>query len=103
MVGDLRTSPADHQSAAVHMLHLHVDGSAAAHWEDEEEKEKREGWRDMYRTGRRREEGKERMKNGRIEEENEGWSKQGREIMKEAMKGVKERRKGSQMKKVGKT
>lgn len=31
VVGDLWTSPAHHQSAAVHMLHLHVDGSTAAY------------------------------------------------------------------------
>lgn len=48
VVGDLRTSPADHQGAAVHMLNLHVDGSTAAYWE--------EGWKkkggkkeEMYR------------------------------------------------------
>lgn len=34
VVGHLRTGPADHQGAAVHMLHLHVDGSAAAHCEE---------------------------------------------------------------------
>ncbi|TNN88189.1 hypothetical protein EYF80_001405 [Liparis tanakae] len=28
-----RTSPAHHQSTAVHMLHLHFDGSTAAYWE----------------------------------------------------------------------
>lgn len=37
MVGDLRTSPAHHQSTAVHMLHLHVNGSAAAYWEEDRE------------------------------------------------------------------
>lgn len=31
VVGDLRVSPANYQSAAVHMLHFHVEGSAAAH------------------------------------------------------------------------
>lgn len=31
VVGDLRTGPADHQGAAVHVLHLHVEGGAAAH------------------------------------------------------------------------
>lgn len=35
MVSDLWTGPADHQSAAVHMLHLHVDRSTAAHWDDD--------------------------------------------------------------------
>lgn len=34
VIGDLRAIPANNQSAAVHMLHLHVDGGAAAHWED---------------------------------------------------------------------
>lgn len=31
VVGDFWTSPAHHQSAAVYMLHLHVNGSAAAY------------------------------------------------------------------------
>lgn len=31
VVGDLWTSPAHHQSAAVYVLHLHVNGSAAAY------------------------------------------------------------------------
>lgn len=35
VVGDLRTSPAHHQSTSVHVLHLHVDGSAAANWEED--------------------------------------------------------------------
>lgn len=39
VVGELRTGPAHHQSTAVDMLHLHVDGSAAACWEEDEEDE----------------------------------------------------------------
>lgn len=31
VVGDLGTSPAHHQSTGVDVLHLHVDGGAAAH------------------------------------------------------------------------
>lgn len=34
MVDYRRTSPAHHQSTAVHMLHLHFDGSTAAYWEE---------------------------------------------------------------------
>lgn len=43
VVCDLRTSPAHHQSAAVHMLHLHVDGSTTAYWEEERRREEMEG------------------------------------------------------------
>ncbi len=42
VVGDLRTSPAHHQRTAVHMLHLHVNGSAAAYWKDDRAGVKRE-------------------------------------------------------------
>ena len=50
VVGDLRASPAHHQGAAVHVLHLHVDGSAAAHWEEDKrtqdgQRGRTEGWR----------------------------------------------------------
>lgn len=40
MVGNLWTSPADHQGAAVHVLHLHIEGGAAAHWEEAGNKRK---------------------------------------------------------------
>ena len=33
-VGDFWMGPADHQGTAIHMLHLHVDWSTAADWED---------------------------------------------------------------------
>lgn len=41
VVGDLWMRPADHQSAAVHMLHLHVNRSTAAHWEEDEDRKNR--------------------------------------------------------------
>lgn len=41
VVGDLWTRPADYQSAAVHVLHLHVNWSAAAHWEEEGDRKER--------------------------------------------------------------
>lgn len=57
VVGDLRSSPAHHQSTAVHMLHLHVDGSAAAYWEEgggSNQRKEKKGARagEMYRKRR---------------------------------------------------
>lgn len=63
VVGDLWTSPAHHQSAAIHMLHLHVDGSTAANWKEDggrDERREKEGligkWKKKEQGDRRRQE-----------------------------------------------
>lgn len=61
MVGDLRMSPAHHQSTAVHMLNLHVDGSAAAYWEEDGGRNRRQKggmWRKCAEKGKRGDKGR---------------------------------------------